>query len=274
MPEHQEQLPNPAAVVPTPAAALPEPAPSPGVAVAAAPAEPTPSPAPVDPAPALAPETGQPPAETVPASEPSLLEKFDKEKPQEQPGEAKPGDQPKPVEPAPAQPAAPVPVNYEYTLPETLKMDDSLKGDVHKAFDAFRADPAKGAQGLIDQHAKTMLDYATFLSNEQHRIFNETRRSWVNEVMSDPQLGGSGHRTAMGAIARMRDQFVPEADRPAFEQFLRVTGAGDHPQFLKLLHNVSRFYDEPPLPPPNPKPTPTNGLPPKRGMRSLYNQSS
>ena len=90
--------------------------------------------------------------------------------------------------------------------------------------------------------------------------------------MADPILGGSGHQTAMGAIARMRDRFVAEADRPAFETFLRVTGAGDHPQFLKLLHNVSRAYDEPALPPPNPKPTPTNGQPPKKGMSSLYNK--
>jgi hypothetical protein len=213
--------------------------------------------------------------ETDLSAAPSLLETFDKEKAAtdaQKPQEAT--EAPKPTEPAqPAEPAPLPPVAYEYTLPETVKMDDALKADVHKALDAFRADPAKGFQGLIDLHAKAMADYAAEATREQFRVFNDTRRGWVTEVMSDPQLGGSGHQTAMGAIARMRDQFVAEADRPAFEQFLRVTGAGDHPQFLKLLHNVSRFYDEPPLPPANPKPTPTNGLPPKRGMRSLYNQT-
>ena len=219
------------------------------------------------------PHVEQAPAEDALSLPPSLLETFDKEK-AAAPAQAAEGalQEAKPGEGNAPEAASLPPVAYEYALPETLKIDDALKGDIHKAFDAFRADPAKGAQSLVDLHERLRQQDAQNSLAEQYRIFNNTRREWVNEVLSDPQLGGSGHQTAMGAIARMRDQFVSEADRPAFEQFLRVTGAGDHPQFLKLLHNVSRFYDEPPLPPANPKPTPTNGLPPKRGMQSLYNQ--
>jgi len=267
MTEVKDEIPNVAASAP-PVASTPEPA------VPAASPEPVAS---VDGS-----STGTPTPAAEPASTeadltapPSLLETFDQERAAKGAQEAPQATQePKPGEPAATPEPAPLPpVNYEYTLPETIKLDDALKGDVHKAFDEFRRDPAKGAQGLIDLHAKTMQQYADHLVKEQYRVFNETRRNWVNQVMSDPQLGGSGHQTAMGAIARMRDQFVAEADRPAFEQFLLVTGAGDHPQFLKLLHNVSRFYDEPPLPPANPKPTPTNGMPPRRGMRSLYTAS-
>ncbi len=151
-----------------------------------------------------------------------------------------------------------------------MKMDDTLRGEVHKAFDNFRANPAEGAQELVNLHEKQMRDYAQFLASEQHRVFAETRQSWAKQVLSDPEIGGSGHQTAMGAIARMRDLLVSEGDRPKFEEFLRVTGAGDHPQFLKLLHQAARYYDEPTLPPPNPRPPPGNGARPTRRLRDTY----
>jgi hypothetical protein len=149
-------------------------------------------------------------------------------------------------------------------------MDDGLKAGVHKAFDDFRSNPAEGAQALIDLHEKQMQAYADHLIREQHRVFNETRQGWSKAVLSDPEIGGAGHQTSMGAIARMRDLFVPEKDRAEFEQFLRVTGAGDHPSFLKMLHQAARFYDEPGMPPPNPRPPPSNGARPARRLRDVY----
>ncbi len=260
-------------------------------------------PVPAAPAEALAPAAVVEPAapaapvvEPLPTAAPTLLEKFDKnakekpaepakdaaaEKPAEpaKPAEAKPAEKPveavKPAEAKPgdpvkvAEPAKPEPVEYKYTLPETLKIDDARKDELHAAFDAFRANPAEGAQPLIDLHNKTMQDYAAHLEREQHRIFAETRANWAKEVLADEQIGGSGHQTAMGAIARMRDLFVPEKDRPAFEEMLRVTGAGDNPAFLRAFHNAARFFDEPPMPPANARPSPNNGAGPAR-LRDVY----
>lgn len=231
----------------------------------------------------------QPKAET---SEPelTLLEKFDAEKAEtEKPAEKaedktadeKPADgEKKPEEPKPddaPKEAAPLePVDYfeKLTIPETIVMDDEMKGKVASAFDAFRADPAAGAQGLIDLHNETMQTYADHVSKEQHRVWNETRKGWVTEAMADPVIGGAGFQTAMGKIAEMRDMFVPEADKPAFEQFLRVTGAGDHPAFLRMMHTAARHFGAPAMPPPGAKPAPNNGKPPKRGAAALYDHPS
>ena len=54
--------------------------------------------------------------------------------------------------------------------------------------------------------------------------------------------------------------------------FAAMTGAGDHPLFLKLLHRAARYVDEPGLPPPSPKPPPGNGRAPSGGLRSIYAQ--
>ena len=289
-PSPTPETPPTAATQPVPAAApvTASPAPAPPIAPAAAPqpaAEPAPAAAPTPaPAPAVAadkPAEPSVPAAAEPASAvPTLLEKFDKEKADAEAAKATAkAAEPKPQATEQAKPAeaaaqatapAPAPVNYEYTLPETIKMDDALKGEVHGALDAFRADPTKGVQGLINLHEKQMKSFAEHMANEQQRIFRETRQGWAKEILSDPEIGGSGHQTAMGAIARMRDLFVPEKDRPRFEEFLRVTGAGDHPAFLKLLHQAARFYDEPTLPPPNPRPAPGNGRRPTNRLRDIY----
>ena len=89
----------------------------------------------------------------------------------------------------------------------------------------------------------------------------------------------------MGAIARMRDMLVStakpgtdqyKADHQELEQFLRVTGAGDHPVFLKMLHNAARWFDEPQAKdlPDNPRPPPNNGRAPGRGRAALYDHPS
>ncbi len=217
------------------------------------------------------------------AAEPTLLDKFDAEqaekKAKEKPAEPDPSSKAKPVEAkpeqakpegAPAEPAPAEPIAYEYTLPETIKMDDALKGSFHTALDAFRTDPAKGAQGLVDLHNQAMQSYAEQVYRDQVRIFNDTRKGWQTKVMSDEELGGAGYQTTMGAIARMRDMLVPEKHRAEFDSFLKVTGAGDHPEFLRLLHNAARIYDEAPMPPPGAKPPANLGKPQGRGLRSIY----
>lgn len=209
----------------------------------------------------------------TPVVEPSLLEKFDAEKkgdpkradkpadPAKPAEAAKPGDPEKPAEASPELPK----VEYKYDLPETIKMDDAQKGEFTSALDKFRADPAGGAQGLIDLHNKALQSFAEQSTANQYKVWNDTRAEWRTKVMADPELGGSGHQTAMGAIARMRDLLVGEKEAPAFEDFLRATGAGDHPAFLRMLHNAARYFDEPALPPPGAKPSPNNGKPPGRG---------
>lgn len=264
----------------TGAGAAPEP-------VAASPAAaPVASPEPVAAPVAAAAEPAAPAAAApaAPASEPTLLEKFDAEKakepaiPEAKPAgaEAKPKDggaapEAKAAEPdKPAEPAALEPVAYEYTLPETIKLDDAGRAEFHTALDAFRKDPVKGAQSLVDMHNKAMTEFAEQSYANQVKAFNETRRGWVNQVMGDEELGGAGYQTTMGAIARMRDMLVPEKHLGEFNDFLKVTGAGDHPAFLRMLHAAARIFDEAPMPPPGPKPPPNLGKPQGRGLRSIY----
>lgn len=265
----------PPAAAPAPAAdAAPAPAPA---------ADPPPAPAPVaDPAPkpdapaADAPKPdGAAPVDPA-AAKPTLLEELgpdgkpvetkpdaDAAKPTDKAAEpaadAKPGDPAKPADAAPK----PEPVKYDVAtlLPEGTTIVDQKVFDEALGTLSELGVPQEKAQALLGYHTKAMTDYATHLANEQQRVFAETREGWVKEVMADPILGGAGHKTAMAAVARMRDKFVPEGERAAFNEFLRVTGAGDNPNFLRMLHRVAGLFDEP-----APAPTPNNP-PPDRGGR-------
>jgi hypothetical protein len=162
-------------------------------------------------------------------------------------------------------------VYTDFEVPEGLE----LKGERLQQYKDTLAKyhlPQEGGQELLNLHAEVIKQYEANTMASWQNSFLEMRKSWQAEVMADEQLGGSGHHTSMQAIARMRDKFVPEKDRASFDEFLRITGAGDHPAFLKLLHNAARLFDEP-APPKvvgTPVPQKKNGT----GAKILYDHPS
>ena len=219
------------------------------------------------------------PPKPAEGDKPADGEKAADAKPGDAPAAAKPadgggvsGEQPKPGEQpaAAAPPEMPAAADYKFTLPENITIPEAQLAPAIEEFRALGIKP-DAAQKLIDRYVGEMQGYAAHMASEQQRIFAETRKGWRDEIMADPIIGGNGHQTAMQAVARMRDMFVSETDRSAFNEFLRVTGAGDHPQFIKMLHNAARWFDEP-LPPPRVgDPPPNNGKPPgRRSLREIY----
>lgn len=179
------------------------------------------------------------------------------EKPKEAVAESLPKDEWKP--------------DYKFEMPAVIKDSPKEMGDFTTILGDSKV-PVEAGQKLLNLHATAMENFAKAYNEQalatQHRVFNEMRDEWNRQARADPEIGGAGHQTAMRAIARMRDLFVPEDDRAAFDQFLRITGAGDHPAFLKAFHRAARYFDEPALPPPGAKPTKTNGQRP--GANVLY----
>lgn len=222
----------------------------------------------------------------------SLLETLGEKPAVEPPAEEKPdilgekpeGDKPEEAAPEGDKPVELEPITYEaFKLPEGIEPDKQKIGEYTEVLGKHRI-PQEIGQELLDLHTNSLKEYAELLGNrtlsDQHAAFDAVRADWRKQVMADEQIGGAGWDTAKGVIARTRDLFMsgskpgtPEyaKDSQAFNDFLRVTGAGDHPAFLKFIHNVGRRFDEPALPPANIKPSPNNGAAPRqRGLRNLY----
>ncbi len=195
------------------------------------------------------------PAPKLHTEQPTLMELAGQE---EKPGET-------PIE-APAPVA--VPRTYEpFTLPEGTPLDEPRMTAAAELFAANNL-TQEAAQNLVDFHVAEMQRYQAAALQAQHDTFSGTRAEWVKQVMADPEIGGSGHKTAMTSIAQMRDLFVSSAaptearyaaEMAEFNDFLRTTGAGDHPAFNRLLHNVARRFQEPAAPTISFKPPPDIG---------------
>ena len=181
---------------------------------------------------------------------------------------------------APAEPVPEAPIEYKFEMPPELKVAPKELTEFTETLGGIRA-PAEVGQKLLDMHTRAMKQFADNFATQSYqnqvKAFNEVRQGWRTDAMADRDIGGSGHQTAMRAIAGARDRLISNeapgtpqytADAKAFDDFLRITGAGDHPAFLKLLHRASRFIQEPSPPTATALPTKTNGRPPT--SNSLY----
>jgi hypothetical protein len=301
MPGPDDQIDVPAA----PAAAVTAPAtesPAPQTGVDAVPAQPDPAPAPAstdEGSPASVEATAAPehPATLLdkfdekekvpaPAAEPAKVEEV---KTEEKPAEAVPDpnapaaeQQPEPA-PSPLEPIDYFAAEGGVKLPETLTLSDEQRGDVATSFDAFRADPKAGAQALVDLHNKFIGQAMEHIASEQWRVFREMTTDWAKLTMADPVIGGAGHDTAMEKIARVRDRLAstaPEGSEQRTKEIaelntlLRVTGVGNHPALLRLLHNAAPFIREARIPVADGKVPKTNGAAPKTGKLRYDNPTS
>jgi hypothetical protein len=232
------------------------------------------APEPVGSAPEPAPEPAAPAAEAAPAEPetPAVTPHTETETLLETAG--KPPEGEKPAEAAPEAPKPPARTYEDFTLPEGFTVEPEKLSAFHEVLSAHNLDQEAG-QKLVDMHTANLRTYAENLAAEQHRVFANTRAEWRKEIMADEQLGGSGHQTTLAAVARMRDLLVPEQHKEAFNNFLRVTGAGDHPEFLRVLHNAARLFDEPAAPSHQPvNPPPNLGRAPGRARFNYDHPSS
>lgn len=211
------------------------------------------------------------------AETPSLLEgaALEEVKAEEKTAEGdKPAEveQPKP-EDKPVELAA---VDYKFELPEGFNLPDEQKTAFTGLLDGFRKEPGN-VQPLVDFHVAEVGRVIDRVAQDQHRVFNDTRKQWRDQIKGDEEFGGAGFDTSTKAVARMRDLLVsshpvgtPEYDRQAKEanDFFRITGAGDHPVLWRILHNAARYLDEGGLPPANINPAP-GGRAPNGSKRSI-----
>ncbi len=227
------------------------------------------------------------PAIALHTDTPTLLESaVEAPKPEAKPGEVKaeetkPEVQPedKPAEAkAPEVPEAPkveaVPLTHaDFTLPEGIQPDKERLGQFASVLNEFGVSKEVG-QKLLEQHTASLTAYHQNTLADQHKTFSAMRTDWRNQIMGDDQLGGAGFDTVKAAVARTRDLLVPEKDKAAFNEFLLVTGAGDHPAFWRMLHNAARFLDEP-VPLAGTKPAPDAHKPPgKSRLSGIYDHPS
>jgi hypothetical protein len=183
-----------------------------------------------------------------------------------------------PTESTEAKPTEPVvedpPVQYDFKFADVVTPDTEKVAAWTELARAMKASPEQ-AQQAVDMFNDAAQKFVEHQQQEQMRVWNDTRKSWRTECMADPVIGGNNWNEAQGAIARIRDQFVSDykptdpryaKDMAAFDEFLRVTGGGDHPVLNKFLYRVATAFDEPKTPSTVLKPSPNASKKPASGI--------
>ncbi len=163
------------------------------------------------------------------------------------------------------------PIAYtDFSIPEGIEIKKEQLSEYTKLVGEHRL-PQETAQKLIDMHSSAMKNIADDISKNQWDVFNSTQKEWKSQVMADPEIGGAGHLTALAHIASARDTYVPENDRSAFNEFLNVTGAGNHPAFLRMMYRISKDMKSPEPPKSQVSPVQDRGSKPATKTAVLYN---
>ena len=128
------------------------------------------------------------------------------------------------------------PEDYEaFTLPEGVEMDDD-------ALDKFK--PIAKEAGLDQDNAQKFVDLYTEAVVEaaetQQKVWAETQQQWVDQAKTDKEIGGEKFESNLGDAKKALKQF----GTPELDEAMSVTGAGNHPEFIRLLSRVGKAISE------------------------------
>ena len=128
------------------------------------------------------------------------------------------------------------PGDYDaFTLPEGIEMNDA-------ALDQFRQ-LAKAA-GLDQENAQKFVDLYTAAiveaAESQQKLWADTQQNWVDQAKTDPEIGGDNFDANIGEAKRVLKEF----GSPELDDALSLTGAGNHPEFIRLMSRVGKAISE------------------------------
>lgn len=142
-----------------------------------------------------------------------------------------------PPEEAKAAPAAPEKYD-DFKLPEGVKLEgDSLKSaqDLFKGLNL----PQESAQKLVDFHVAQL----KASSESSSRAYEDMRADWQARTKADPDLGPKLPQIKE-TVGRALDSLGDAKLVADFRQAMDITGAGDHPAFVKAFYKLAQSVTE------------------------------
>lgn len=121
------------------------------------------------------------------------------------------------------------PEKYEdFKVPDGLKVNPEKMTAATTLFKELGL-PQDGAQKLVDLYAKELTEAAEAPLN----AYLDQRKEWQKAVMADPEIGGK-LKEVRTTISRAIDTLGGPLAKE-FREAMDLTGAGDHPAFIKAF---------------------------------------
>lgn len=120
---------------------------------------------------------------------------------------------------------------YALTLPEGMAVDEALLGALA---------PAMKEAGITGKQANTLA--AAFAAQKQAEVeqWGQTVSGWVDSAKKDPEMGGANWDATVKSATKVIGQF----GTPELKKYLNMTGAGNHPEVIRLMAKVGAVISE------------------------------
>lgn len=146
-----------------------------------------------------------------------------------------------------------LPEGFEALVLETRKKEDGTEEAVLATDEALRIinDPAMSkkdrAQALFELNTKIL----TNMVEEQTATWRAMNDDWISKSKELPEIGGAKLPETLAGIKKGLDTL---GATPEFYEALRITGAGNHPEVIRVLYAATKHLKEG---------APVSGEPPK-----------
>jgi hypothetical protein len=120
---------------------------------------------------------------------------------------------------------------YKLTLPDDMPVDDALLAAIS---------PAMKEAGITGKQANTLA--AAFAAQKKAEVeqWGQTVSGWVDSAKKDPEIGGANWDSTVKSATKVIGQF----GTPELKEYLNMTGAGNHPEVIRLMAKVGAVISE------------------------------
>ncbi len=135
-----------------------------------------------------------------------------------------------------AKPTAPE--KYEFTAPEGFELREEA---IAKATPIFKE------LGLTNEQAQKLVtlqsEFAKEAAEAPYAAYDAMRQEWQGKVKADPEIGGILPKVKE-TIGRALDSIGSPELVAEFKSAMDLTGAGDHPAFVKAFYKLAQAVTE------------------------------
>lgn len=138
----------------------------------------------------------------------------------------------------------PAPLTAEsITFPEGVEADPTAMEGFLGIMNNQELDRGQLAQALVDLQIETSQQAADAATTAGANLWNETQTQWQEQARALPDIGGDNLESTLGTI---RDGLKQMGATDATFEALNFTGAGNHPEIIKVLHALTKDLQEQP----------------------------
>ncbi len=134
-----------------------------------------------------------------------------------------------------AKPAEGAPEKYaDFTVPEGFTLDEAVATEAGALFKGMNLTQPQ-AQSLVDFYVSKTAAAA----QAPYDAYASMREGWRSEIKADPVIGGKLDQVKAD-VARAIDGLGDAKLATDFRAAMDLTGAGDHPAFIRAFHKLAQ----------------------------------